>query len=346
MSTAVSALRLVSCLATFCLCLPTSAQSEPRQHELLDDSWRFHLNELDGNSAVAPGGNAIMQWVWIADDNAPTDAGTMAAPGLDTSSWTNVTVGTDVFNGRLGYAWFRATLTPLSTPARPLMLHFLNVDDNATVYLNGVLIGQHDGWGQAFDVVVDTGWLNGATNYLAVAVQNTGGPGGIYGGVSLQSGVQLEPAGVPVTQWLWSSDDAAPGDAATMASPGLNTATWSNATVGQDVFNGRTGAAWFRTTLDPLASSGRPLTLHFLSVEDTATVFLNGALLGTHSGAGLLFDHLAAGPSLEQQRSERAGGSRAEQRRSRRDSGGGAAAKRQRGATARRIHHPLALAAG
>ncbi|HEV2207633.1 MAG TPA: glycoside hydrolase family 2 TIM barrel-domain containing protein [Verrucomicrobiae bacterium] len=286
----MSALRLVSCLATFCLCLPTSAQSEPRQHELLDDSWRFHLNELDGNSAVAPGGNAIMQWVWIADDNAPTDAGTMAAPGLDTSSWTNVTVGTDVFNGRLGYAWFRATLTPLSTPARPLTLHFLNVDDNATVYLNGVLVGQHDGWGQAFDVVVDTGWLNGATNYLAVAVQNTGGPGGIYGGVSLQSGVQLEPAGVPVTQWLWSSDDAAPGDAATMASPGLNTATWSNATVGQDVFNGRTGAAWFRTTLDPLASSGRPLTLHFLSVEDTATVFLNGALLGTHSGAGLPFD--------------------------------------------------------
>jgi beta-galactosidase len=281
-------------LIHLCIVLGLSAaaalQAQPRQHQLLDDNWRFHLNELDGNSTISPGGTPITQWVWIADDNAPTDAGAMAAPGLDTSTWTNVTVGTDVFGGRVGYAWFRAVLAPVSSPARPLTLHFLNVDDNAVVYLNGVLVGQHDGWGQPFDIVVDTAWVNSATNYLAVAVQNTDGPGGIYGGASLQTGLELQPAGVPVTQWVWTNDNNAPGDAATMADPGLDTATWAMAGIGQDVFNGAAGAAWFRTTLDPLASASRPLTLHFISVGDTATVFLNGALLGTHTGADLPFD--------------------------------------------------------
>ena len=52
----------------------------------------------------------MTHWVWMADDNATNDAATMAAPGLDTSTWTNVTVGTDVFGGRLGYAWFRSAI--------------------------------------------------------------------------------------------------------------------------------------------------------------------------------------------------------------------------------------------
>ncbi len=248
------------------------------------------MKELDGNTAVTPGGSPITDWVWIADDNAPIDAATMAAPGLDTSTWTNVTVGTDVFGGRLGYAWFRSTIGPLDLSARPLMLHFLNVDDNATVYLNGTFVGQHDGWGQVFDMTLDPAWITGGTNYLAVAVQNTGGPGGIYGGVTLQSGLQFQPPGIPVTQWVWMADDNAPNDAAAMADPDLNTATWTNTTVGKDVFNGRVGSAWFRATLDPLALEGRPLKLHFLSVDDKATVFLNGALLGSHTGASQAFD--------------------------------------------------------
>jgi len=37
------------------------------------------------------------------------------------------------------------------------MLHVLDVDDNATVYLNGTLLGQHTGWGQPFDITLDSG---------------------------------------------------------------------------------------------------------------------------------------------------------------------------------------------
>src|ERR1035441_2586457 len=166
----------VALITALLLCPAAPAQSL-RQRELLDDGWRFHLNELDGNSAVTAGGLPITNWVWIADDNATNDAGTMAAPGLDTSSWTNVIVGTDVFSNRVGYAWFRSVIPPLTSAVRPVTLYFLNMDDNGTVYLNGVLLGQHDGYGQPFDITLDPAWISGATNYLTVAVQNTGGPG-------------------------------------------------------------------------------------------------------------------------------------------------------------------------
>src|SRR6266446_3190863 len=243
-----------------------SAEGQNTRQRLLQDSdWRFYLNTNASNPATS--GMSVTQWVWIADDNAPNDAATMAAPGLNTSNWTNVTVGTDVFNGRVGYAWFRASITKLASLLRPLTLHFLSVDDNATVYLNGHLLGQHVGWSDPFDISVDPAWIANGTNVLAVAVQNTGGPGGIYGGVFLQSGPQTQPPGILIAQWLWLADDNATNDAASMTASNLNTSGWQTATNGQDVFNGRVGYAWFRTSLDALATSGRPLKLHFMCVD-------------------------------------------------------------------------------
>ena len=261
-----------------------------RQRQLLDSGWRFHLNEVGGGSTTTTPGTPLTQWVWLADDNAPTDAATMAAPGLNTSAWTSVSVGTDVFGGRVGYAWFRTAITNLASAVRPLTLHFLSVDDNATVYLNGTLIGQHTGWSDPFDISLDPAWIANGTNILAVAVQNTAGIGGIYGGVFLQSGPSVQPPGILVTQWLWLADDNATNDAATMTATNLNTSSWQTATIGQDVFNGHLGYAWFRTTLDALASAGRPLALHFLGVDDNASVYLNGILLGKHTGAAQSFD--------------------------------------------------------
>jgi beta-galactosidase len=255
----------------------------------MDDGWRFYLGEVPGATLTTPG-TPITQWVWIADDNAPTDAATMAAPGLNTSNWTNVTVGTDVFNGRVGYAWFRSSVMNLASAVRPLTLHFLGVDDNATVFLNGTLIGQHAGWAQPFDLVVDPTLVVAGTNVLAVAVQNTGGPGGIMQPLLLQAGPDSLPPGVLVTNWLWQADDNAANDAAIMTATNLDTSGWSAATIGQDVFNGHVGAAWFRTSLDALAATNRPLTLHLVCVDDNATVYLNGVLLGRHTGLSQPFD--------------------------------------------------------
>ena len=285
----------------------TATPLAARQQLLLDSGWRFHLDEVDGNSAVAPPGLPVTQWVWLADDNATNDAATMAAPGLDTSSWANVTIGTDVFNGRVGYAWFRSTLIAAQLPYQPVTIYFSGVDDNAWVYLNGVLIAQHQGWSQPFSVsLLNPAWIAGGTNVLAVAVQNTGGPGGLYAAVLLQSATpQIQPPGIPVTQWLWQADTNAPADSATMAATNLDTSSWQTALIGQDVFNGVAGSAWFRANLDGLVSPARPLALHFLAVADNAAIYLNGILLGRHTGGSQPFDlpvpnsaWSAAGPDI------------------------------------------------
>ena len=98
----------------------------------------------------------------------PGDAATMTATNLDTSAWQIATNGQDVFQGRVGYAWFRASFDGLASTNRPLTLHFGCVDDNATVYLNGILLGQYTSASQAFDIasvgsagttMAQTSWL-------------------------------------------------------------------------------------------------------------------------------------------------------------------------------------------
>jgi len=259
-----------------------------RQRQCMDDNWRFYLN-TNANSSTA-GGMPVTQWVWIADNNAPNDSATMTDPNLDTSTWANVAIGTDVFQGSVGYAWFRASITNLASLIRPLAFNFMSVDDNATVYLNGHLLGINAGWNIPFAVSADPAWIINGTNVLSVAVQNTGGGGGIYGGVFLESGPQVQPSGILINQWLWLADDNATNDAAAMTATNLDTSGWQSAAIGQDVFNGHVGYAWFRTTLDALASTGRPLKLHFLCVDDNASVYLNGILIGQHTGISQAFD--------------------------------------------------------
>ena len=102
----------------------------------------------------------------------------MADPSLDASGWKLAASGDDVFHGRIGYAWMRALVTASTAPS---LLHFESVDDNATVYLNGKLLGSHTGWSDDFDVPVSTAWNAGGPNTVAVLVQNTAGAGGING---------------------------------------------------------------------------------------------------------------------------------------------------------------------
>jgi beta-galactosidase len=293
-------------LAALVFCFSAHAQ-QGRQRQLLDAGWRFHLNEVDGNSALTIAGIPVTQWLCMADDNATNDAAIMAAPGLDTSSWTNVTVGTDVFGGRIGYAWFRSIIVASNLPFQPVAFYFADVDDNGTVYLNGTLIGQHQGWGQPFTISdLSPAWSNGGTNVLAVAVQNTGGAGGIMGSVLMRPAwPQSPPAGIPISQWVWLADSNAPADEAAMTATNLDTSAWQNVTLGQNVFQAGAEPVWLRTPLDALAFSGRPLTLHFLGVSGNAGMYLNGILLGQSAGDGLPFDlsvppsaWSAAGPNI------------------------------------------------
>jgi beta-galactosidase len=86
-----------------------------------------------------------------------------------------------------------------------------------------------------------------------------------------------------VTAWRWRADDNGPQDAATLAAPAVDTAgaEWRDAAPGDDVFHGRSGYAWFRTTLPTIPGPHRVLRL---KADDNADVYLNGIKLAHHEG--------------------------------------------------------------
>lgn len=141
----------------------------------------------------------ISAFRWQADGQAPTDANKQAAPGLDTSgpAWADANTSTDVFGGgRIGWAWFRTSLPNVPGPHRRIFFH--SIDDSGTVYLNGKQIAANVGLNSDTTISLDSAWKEGGPNVLAVAVQNTGGPGGLTGEVRLDSGLE---DGTPITDW-------------------------------------------------------------------------------------------------------------------------------------------------
>ena len=135
----------------------------------------------------------INKFRWQADDRGVRDARRKAAPGLDTSGadWQDATTSTDVFQGRLGFAWFRAVLPDIPGPHR--RIHFRSIDDNGQIFLNGRRIASDIGINADADVSLDAAWQEGGPNVLAVSVENTAGGGGMNGAVTLQ-GVSQGPA--------------------------------------------------------------------------------------------------------------------------------------------------------
>ncbi|MGI4788387.1 MAG: hypothetical protein ACRYFS_06000 [Janthinobacterium lividum] len=122
---------------------------------------------------------------WRVQTNAGANPTTLPTD-MTGAGWTDGTTGPDIFNGRRGFAWY-VTALPAPTGMHH-RLHFENVDDNATVFLNGEQVATHQGWGVAFDVLLDAAWHKGGPNTLAVLVENTDGAGGIQGGVTRGSG--------------------------------------------------------------------------------------------------------------------------------------------------------------
>lgn len=87
-----------------------------------------------------------------------------------------------------------------------------------------------------------------------------------------------------ITHWRWkfAMKHTPLGDAP--ADPSLSTdgPEWANAAQGEDVFKQKSGSAWYRVEL-PKSSEGSK-SVSFRSVDDNATVYLNGKKLTYHEG--------------------------------------------------------------
>ena len=243
----------------------------PRQRQLMDAGWRFQKaapNDLARASAVT---------AWRFRPGLPAEAPQVTAAGLDTSggNWKDAAIGQDTFGGQVGFAWYQAALPAL--PTRQRVLHFEGVDDNATVYVNGVKLIHHEGWNDPFDVPLDSVWKANGPNVVSVLVENTAGQGGIT---------------APVTLGTFSA-------AADFSSPAFNDVSWRVVHLPHDYVvegtfdpNGDashaslpTPRAWYRKTFTlPIADKDKAVWIDFDGVYRDSKVYLNGTLLGEHPG--------------------------------------------------------------
>ncbi len=263
-------LLLVLCLLS-CLLPHAQGQSSGRRRVLFDDNWRFHLQQ----EAAVGHAAAITDWHMVP---ATQGAGSPLPPTGDTALAQTeplVPIGTDVFAGKAGFAWFSAALPALAGPNR--LLHFASVDDNATVYLNNHKLMHHEGWDDPFDVSLDAAWNAHGPNTLAVLVENTGAAGGISGLVVL--GTAPAP---------FNADPSRPA---------FRDTAWRTVHLPHDYLvegafdpNGSAGhgfrpalPAWYRKTFAlPASDKGKSVWLDFEGVYRDSKVWLNGTLLGEH----------------------------------------------------------------
>lgn len=167
------------------LAVLTAHYGRPKLFGYLGPINTVDIKGLGGPVVLAAGGGqgqAITTWR-VRNDTAPDRANPPTdTPGAD---WRDAQIGGDVFSRRRGYAWYRTALPAF--PGAHRRLHFEDVDDNATVYLNGKQLAAHEGYGRPFDVPLDAAWHDPGPNELAVLVENTDGTGGIGGTVSLET---------------------------------------------------------------------------------------------------------------------------------------------------------------
>jgi cyclomaltodextrinase / maltogenic alpha-amylase / neopullulanase len=109
-------------------------------------------------------------------------------PDADRSAWVPVEVPR-FWEGYLGLAtydgwgWF-ARRFDVQKPEEPLSLHFAGVDDDATVWVNGMVVGSHTGYSEPFVVNIAPA-VHSGENLVVVQVVDHAGGGGIYRPVTI-----------------------------------------------------------------------------------------------------------------------------------------------------------------
>ncbi|HEY3267194.1 MAG TPA: beta-galactosidase GalA [Armatimonadota bacterium] len=268
------------------------APAAPRERLRMDAGWRFHYGELASYRPEAQG-VALKAWKWKPSVTGEAEAAQTAAPAAAPGDWQDARTGDDVFQGRVGFAWFRTTLSAGAVPASAtgVRLHFEGVDDNAVVYLNGIRLRRHEGFSEAFDAPAAAAWRPSASNTVAVLVENTAGMGGIIGVAAVEFRL--------------------PGSAVTKPAFQLGGGGWKPVRLPHDFvveqpFDRRadpshgfrpTGIGWYSKTFTiPAADRGRRLSLEFDGVYRDSTVWLNGVELGRHASGytGFAYDATAA----------------------------------------------------
>jgi beta-galactosidase len=223
-----------------------------------------------------------------------------AAPTYFTGGWkysaNPLPMGADGDDS--AYAWYRAILP--TAHAGAYTLHCSDVGDWISVFVNGAPAGASAAQ-QRFDRPVSRDisvTLRNGVNTIAVLAAHYGrnklvgylGPIDTIDAKGLAGPVTLalrDTAEKPITNWRWRPSTKGTAEAAQIMA-NTETDDWRKALIGQDLFGGRVGFAWLRTTLPDVPGPHR--VLHFDSVDDNGVIYLNGKRLLRHEGWNLPFD--------------------------------------------------------
>ena len=112
-----------------------------------------------------------------------------AAPGFDDSAWADIKIGraweAQGYAGYNGGAWYRAQIKMDAKEGQPVHLAFGGVDQQATVYVNGHWVGEHNKWSRPFILDISDQVRRDGENTVALYVFDGEGMGGIYGTVQV-----------------------------------------------------------------------------------------------------------------------------------------------------------------
>lgn len=218
------------------------------------------------------------------------DASAPSQPGFNDAAWKKSTsplqMGAD--GDASAYAWYR---TRFSAPQNgTYRLSVASLKDRAQVWLDGACVRAANVRNNG--VVMD---LKAGAHTLAIFAAHDGrpklfnyigpldsaDPKGVVGPAALSQNSE----GSEVSAWRFKRVAT---EADKTAPPAGDAAGWEAASIGADVFGKKAGAAWFQAALPDVEAKQR--ALHFESVDEDATVFVNGQKIGAHKGWGQAFD--------------------------------------------------------
>ncbi|GEM_PF-48945 len=138
------------------------------------ESFRMSLNGVWDFRVDSTGVGVDEQWYAPDRDRAAWD--TMRVPGR----WDMMSE----LASYDGYGWYARRFDMEIEEGKTYAIVFDAVDDNADIWLNGVRIGSHVGYGELFYFDV-TPQLREEGNVIAVRIEDIAGPGGMIGNVAL-----------------------------------------------------------------------------------------------------------------------------------------------------------------
>ncbi|MGC8553088.1 MAG: glycoside hydrolase family 2 TIM barrel-domain containing protein [Phycisphaerae bacterium] len=248
----------------------------PRVVQSLDGTWQLKPATPTPLTSLVQ----ITHWQW-----RPSNLGTHEPPNAlpknlySNGTWHDYKIGSDIFDGKVGYAWFQAKLPSLRNPhGQHLMLDFAGVRTRAVIFLNGKLLADHRGDYLWFEVPLPPALPAGA-NVLTILVHNPGQKGPTIGPVNFGTYKPASFAASPACK--------------TTASNGFKSVRVPNDFVVQGKFaphaNGFHGylpvyPVWYRRTFNiPPTAAGKVIQLRFGGVMSAAVVYVNGHRVGAHT---------------------------------------------------------------